>query len=576
MEEFWLKVCLAAVVLVYLYGLRPFTRICLRHIPGPAPKWLLGNLLEMRKMGAHTAYDHWARQFGPVFKVLLGATPVVVVADADLARKVLMLNNDRPSLPGLQRGRQAQLDRESLVTAKGQKWRALRGAWSPVFYTASLEGYAECMQRSVDHLFEQMDRVAAQASPVDISVFMRTLALSVIGASAFGVDFTMEDTHDDDDDDDDDDAEEHGAGKAQHDAGEPSTSGRTGNRLVEAIHEFFRQPGRLSLYTLAAVIVPPTVPLLRFVSSALPDRTFRRQDTIFSVLIDESTKLLEKARQSGSGGEGGEVPGGRAPLYKDVGKGDSMRQRCGIHVGGFLQSLIGRIDCSTGLPFSDTTIISQAFIMIVAGFVTTASALSFALYQLGSHPGKMERLLQEIDALGNYDQRPTYDQLMQQFPYLEAVIWESLRLLPPIPNLTGRLLKQDMDLGGYLVPRGTWVQVAAWSIQRNEQWWEDPEAFLPERWLEGTPEAKRRPHHAFYAFGDGPRSCVGSRFAMEEMKIALMRILQRYSIKLCRPGLGEPLPLSSNFLLAPRDGILMKLQHRGPCVPPRLPFQSEP
>ncbi len=46
-----------------------------------------------------------------------------------------------------------------------------------------------------------------------------------------------------------------------------------------------------------------------------------------------------------------------------------------------------------------------------------------------------------------------------QFPYLEGVIWETLRLMPPIPNLTGRLLKQDMDLGGYLVPRGTWVQV---------------------------------------------------------------------------------------------------------------------
>ncbi len=72
------------------------------------------------------------------------------------------------------------------------------------------------------------------------------------------------------------------------------------------------------------------------------------------------------------------------------------------------------------------------------------------------------------------------------------------------------------------------VQVNVFGIQRDPDVWRDPEAFIPERWIDGEPESADRPPHGFMAFGDGSLSCVGMRFAQEEAKITLIRLFQRY------------------------------------------------
>ena len=99
-----------------------------------------------------------------------------------------------------------------------------------------------------------------------------------------------------------------------------------------------------------------------------------------------------------------------------------------------------------------------------------------------------------------------------------------------------------------------------WTMHRDESLWHDAESFLPERWIEGTPEAAKRPVHAFLPFGDGPRKCVAYRFALEEAKIALIRTYQKFVFELC-PG-QVPLQLQQSITLSPKLGVQVVVHAR--------------
>lgn len=100
---------------------------------------------------------------------------------------------------------------------------------------------------------------------------------------------------------------------------------------------------------------------------------------------------------------------------------------------------------------------SQALLFLIAGYETTALAITYCIYQLAANPDKEAKLLAEIDAFGR-DTEPTYESL-QNLPYLHAVMQETLRLLPPA-TFTVRQAKDDMQLGNQLVPKGAWMNVS--------------------------------------------------------------------------------------------------------------------
>ncbi len=110
-----------------------------------------------------------------------------------------------------------------------------------------------------------------------------------------------------------------------------------------------------------------------------------------------------------------------------------------------------------------------------------------------------------------------------------------MRLYPPVVALYREPLEAT-TLGGYRVPAGTTLQLSIYGIHRDDRWWADPEAFRPERWLTDGDENgdgrtlasdTGRPEYAYFPFGGGPRHCLGMRFAMTELKLALATIVRR-------------------------------------------------
>ena len=111
---------------------------------------------------------------------------------------------------------------------------------------------------------------------------------------------------------------------------------------------------------------------------------------------------------------------------------------------------------------------AQAFVLMLAGYETTAAALSFTLYLLAANPDKQQLLVDEVDSFGR-DRKPSLEDL-ESLPFLDACLKEGLRLYPPAPTHI-REAARDTEIGGYRVRKGQWLGCAMWSMHRNPKYW---------------------------------------------------------------------------------------------------------
>lgn len=180
-----------------------------------------------------------------------------------------------------------------------------------------------------------------------------------------------------------------------------------------------------------------------------------------------------------------------------------------------------------GSGMTDQQLREEAMTLYLAGHETTALTLTWSWVLLAQHPQAEAKLAEEwAGVLGG--RPPTPDDL-PNLPYTDAVLTEAMRVYPPV-YLIGREATRDLELGGYRVRKGTTIFMSQWVSHRDPRYFPDPEAFCPERWLDGL--AKRIPKYAYYPFGGGPRVCIGNTFALMEAAILLATVGQRYRFTL--------------------------------------------
>ena len=157
-------------------------------------------------------------------------------------------------------------------------------------------------------------------------------------------------------------------------------------------------------------------------------------------------------------------------------------------------------------------------------YETTAAALNFTSYLLAKNPEIQEKLREEIDRNFPDDNvQCTYDNVFD-LEYLDMVLCESMRVYPPIPLHIGRWASQERTICGKTIPQGTGVLAATWVLHHNEKFWPDPWKFDPERF---APENRDKIIEMTYMpFGEGPRNCIGRRFALMEAKMALVEFFR--------------------------------------------------
>ncbi|MDB5653815.1 MAG: cytochrome [Tardiphaga sp.] len=183
--------------------------------------------------------------------------------------------------------------------------------------------------------------------------------------------------------------------------------------------------------------------------------------------------------------------------------------------------MVAARDPESGDAFSDAQLGDQVATMILAGHETTATALFWALYLLALDLPTQDRVAAEARA-GNG--APDFEQLK----FTRAVIDETMRLYPPA-FLIARAAAGPDRIGGESVVKNDVILIAPWLLHRHEKLWQQPEAFIPERFMPGAPPPDR---YAYLPFGVGARVCIGAHFALVEATLALGRLIGAFRVEL--------------------------------------------
>lgn len=203
-----------------------------------------------------------------------------------------------------------------------------------------------------------------------------------------------------------------------------------------------------------------------------------------------------------------------------------------------------------GEVLGEQELIATCVLLLFAGHETTGIALAWANYWLHRHPGALDRLRAEVDALGDSPD----PEVIARLPYLDAVCNETLRLHPIVPDVP-RMLTRPLELGGYRVAPPLGVDVATALVHRREALYPEPDLFRPERFLE-----RRFTPFEFFPFGGGHRRCIGAAFATYELKIVLATFLRHAHLELAEPDAVKP--ARRNVVIGPATGVRMRLRER--------------
>ncbi len=230
-----------------------------------------------------------------------------------------------------------------------------------------------------------------------------------------------------------------------------------------------------------------------------------------------------------------------------------QRRQAGHDSGDLLARLLAAQDGAGG-GMTDRQLRDEILTLFLAGHETTALVLSYTLYLLAQHPQAEVKLAAELEEMLGERRATAAD--LPRLPYTGWVVREAMRLYPPA-WVIGREALEDCEVGGFHVPAGTQLHLVQWLVHRDARWYEQPEAFRPQRWADDL--ERRLPRCAYFPFGDGPRICIGQHFAMMEAVLILATLVRRYRFTLVP---GQSLELLPSITLRPKHGIPMIVHRR--------------
>ncbi|XP_055820408.1 cytochrome P450 711A1 [Solanum dulcamara] len=508
-ESIWLPIAstifiVLACVLVYLYG--PYW--CVRKVPGPPGFPLVGHLPLMAKYGPDV-FSVLAKQYGPIFRFHMGRQPLVIVADAELCREVgIKKFKDIPNRSIPSPIAASPLHQKGLFFTRDSRWSTMRNTILSVYQPSYLAKLVPIMQSYIESATKNLD----SEGDFTFSDLSLKLATDVIGQASFGVDFGLS---------------------------KPISDKMNHHQDDSQVQEFIKQhiysttQLKMDLSGSVSIILGLLVPILqepfRQVLKRIPgtmDWKVERTNMNLSSRLDEivAKRTEEKDRSS-----------------KD-----------------FL-SLILQARESEKLAknvFTSDYISAVTYEHLLAGSATTSFTLSSIIYLVACHPEVEQKLLAEIDAFGPDDHITTANDLQQKFPYLDQVIKEAMRCYIVSP-LVARETSAEVEIGGYKLPKGTWVWLALGVLAKDPKNFPEPEKFKPERFDPNCAEEKQRHPYANIPFGIGPRACIGQKFSIQEIKLTLIHLYRKYIFR-HSPLMESPLELEYGIVLNYKHGVKVR------------------
>ncbi|KAL6107045.1 tbxas1 [Pungitius sinensis] len=523
-----LSLSLVFLGLLYWYSIFPYSVLSRCGIKHPKPVPFLGNIFMFRQ-GFFNPINDLIKTHGRVCGYYLGRRPVVVIADPDMLRQVMV--RDFSSFTNRMTLRFASKPMtDCLLMLRNERWKRVRSILTPSFSAAKMREMVPLINTVTDSLMSNLNVSAESREAFDIHKCFGCFTMDVIASVAFGTQVDSQKNPDD-----------------------PFV------RHAQMFFSFsFFRP--IMLFFIAFPFI--TAPLARF----LPNKRRDQMNHFFINIIQKIIKQREEQPAEERRRDFLQLMLDARTSKECV----SLEHFDSATHGADQQTQPAASDQDDRLPpqepssrrpqkkmITEDEIVGQAFVFLLAGYETSSNTLAFTCYLLAINPECQRKVQREVDEFFSRHESPDYTNV-QELKYLDMVISETLRLYPPGFRFA-RDIDQDCVLNGQFLPKGATLEIPAGFLHYDPEHWTEPERFIPERF---TPEAKASRHPFVYLpFGAGPRNCVGMRLAQLEIKMALVRLFHRFSIVACSET-KVPLELKSSSTLGPKNGIFVKIQRR--------------
>ncbi|KAE8100035.1 hypothetical protein FH972_017968 [Carpinus fangiana] len=505
-------------VLGYLYG--PYWGV--RRVPGPPSIPFVGHVPLLAKYGPDV-FSVLAKQYGPIFRFHMGRQPLIIVADPELCREVgIKKFKDIPNRSVPSPISASPLHQKGLFFSRDARWSTMRNTILSLYQPSHLASLIPTMQSFIEsatqnlHSFEE-----EEGEDITFSNLSLKLATDVIGQAAFGVNF--------------------GLSKPQSisDSVQIADNENDDKEVSDFInkHIYSTTQLKMDLSGSFSIILGLLFPILqepfRQILKRIPGTMDRKVESTNQELSGRLDEIVVKRMKD------------RDRPSKD-----------------FLSLILNARESHTVSRnvFTRDYISAVTYEHLLAGSATTAFTLSSVVYLVAGHPEVEKKLLAEIDGFGPPDLMPSANDLQNKFPYLEQVIKEAMRYYTVSP-LVARETSKEVEIGGYLLPKGTWVWLALGVLAKDPKNFPEPEKFRPERFDPNCEEQKRRHPYAFIPFGIGPRSCIGQKFSLQEIKLSLIHLYKKYVFR-HSPTMDKPLELEYGIVLNFKHGVKLKVIKR--------------
>ncbi|KAJ3126343.1 hypothetical protein HK098_007607 [Nowakowskiella sp. JEL0407] len=468
-------------------------------VPGPVGYPIVGILPLMIPYFKRKRFDlffvDFLSKYGSFCKIKSGSTYMLFINDAEFAKKIL--NNDENYARGpeflLQFG--DFMPHALFILPDGEKWRKHRKGLQPAFGPIHLRDALTATVEISDQLFSIWDKVLKTKRVVTRNIMNDFIALTgdVISRIAFSYDLGAVDSLE---------------------SNEDLQFSLHLQNLVSAVQKRSALRGREFLWPLFGVSYSQLSHSTNYIRNLVVKAINQKRETLASQPLQESEKwshdLLDRL------------------LKDDV--------------------------------FSDDEILSEVFGFFFAGHETTANTLAWAVMEIAQHPDCMAKLKKEISDNLAASEEPTYDKLTS-FRYLDAFIKETLRLHPVVifvgkTSQTDNVLSNSENLKIRIPPK-TRMVLSIQMLHTNKKYWGESAAeFNPERWIPANGEFIPVPG-SYIPFSDGNMNCIGQKLALVEIKVALIRLLRKYSISISKDQ-GPIIPVTT-VTFGLKSGLLIDI-----------------
>eukprot|EP00276_Gloeochaete_wittrockiana_P024171 CAMPEP_0184368016 /NCGR_PEP_ID=MMETSP1089-20130417/160884_1 /TAXON_ID=38269 ORGANISM="Gloeochaete wittrockiana, Strain SAG46.84" /NCGR_SAMPLE_ID=MMETSP1089 /ASSEMBLY_ACC=CAM_ASM_000445 /LENGTH=486 /DNA_ID=CAMNT_0026710181 /DNA_START=82 /DNA_END=1539 /DNA_ORIENTATION=- len=450
-------------------------------IPGPKKHWLYGTL-HVTQPGPKSLElaKGWNKQYGGIIRQWRGPFfPIVIIYHPEAAQTIFRASHPKGRVYGLL----SYWLGEGLLTSHGDNWQRKRKMLTPAFHFNILKRYCEVFSEQTQILLNIWREDADAGRVVDITQNITLAALDMIGKCAFSYDIHAQDS-----------------------------GSRDKNPFVKSIY------AATDLVYLRAF--NPLLYNQKIYYLTKNGKTYKNSIDTINTFMDHVINTRRATLQTEEGRE----------LLESGQKLD------------FVDILLSATD-ENGIPLNHKEIRDECNTFMFEGHDTTSMGLSWAFYLISKHPEVEKKIVEEVREILGDEMNPTQEQL-KKLKYTVAVIKETLRLYPSVPTIA-RSMTEDTEVVSdgkkYIIQKGVDVLIYPYIIHRQEAFWPDPEAFIPERHLDRASSGAES--YAYVPFSAGPRNCIGQNFAILEETAVLALILRDLHIEVlddevpCDPAL---------------------------------------